>query len=103
MTCIGFSDLPEAYAGQPLRQAHARHPIMGGQFNRRLTLFREAMQRHQVPEEIAVHLLAHTEKLRPLVTAQPGSQCIQEAMGGPLISSWRPSTTPDQSSLEPDA
>ena len=80
-----------AYEGRPIRQAHAKHVIMGGQFNRRLTLFKEAMIRHEVPLEIMKFLLDHTEKLRPLVTAQPATVCAHTRTGGPLLSSWSPS------------
>jgi hemoglobin len=82
------ADIP--YSGRPLRTAHAKHPIMGGQFNRRLTLFREALQAHLVPPEIVAHLLRHTEKLRPLVTTQPGSDCLHNVTTGPLLTSWQP-------------
>ena len=85
------ADLP--YEGRPIRTAHAKHPIMGGQFNRRITLLREALQAHSVAAEIVDHLVAHTEKLRPLVTAQPGSECVAKVMGGPILSSWTPSSS----------
>lgn len=78
------------YEGRPIRTAHAQHRIMGGQFNRRLTIFAETMRDHEVPDEIVQHLLAHTEKLRPLVTAQPAQACIHTDPGGALITAWKP-------------
>ena len=79
-----------AYEGQPLRTAHAKHPIMGGQFNRRKTILHETMVDHAFPDDVIHLLLQHTEQLRPLITAQPDSACITEQAGGPLLSSWAP-------------
>jgi hemoglobin len=64
-----------AYSGRPLREAHAPHPILGGQFMRRRELLRLAMARHGVPEDVAARLLAHTDRLRPLITREAGSAC----------------------------
>ena len=64
-----------AYSGRPLREAHAKHPILGGQFMRRRELFRLAMVRHALPEDVIGRLLAHLDRLRPLVTREAGSAC----------------------------
>lgn len=63
------------YTGKPIREAHAPHPIMGGHFERRWILLKESMQSHGVPVSVQEAIEEHTRKLRPLVTAQPGSQC----------------------------
>lgn len=64
-----------AYTGRPLDVAHARHRIMGGQFMRRLKLLRDVLDEHRVPRHIVDHWVAHTERLRPLVTRDRGSEC----------------------------
>ena len=81
---------PVAYEGRPIQQAHAQHPIMGGQFNRRLTILRETLADHEVDPAVSEFLLAHTERLRPLITAQPGDTCITDRSTGPLVSGWAP-------------
>jgi hemoglobin len=66
---------PVLYEGRPLRQAHAKHRIMGGQFARRKELLRKTLVAHAVPDEIASAWLAHVESLRDQVTAEPDGQC----------------------------
>ena len=63
------------YTGRPLDEAHARHPIMGGQFMRRLKLLEETLDEHAVPPHIRAHWLAHTLSLRPLITRDEGGRC----------------------------
>ncbi|MGH7848089.1 MAG: group I truncated hemoglobin [Candidatus Binatia bacterium] len=64
-----------AYQGRPLHVAHAKHPIMGGQFMRRMQILRETLEELDVPEEVRSAWLAHTESLRPLITRDRGSDC----------------------------
>ena len=63
------------YKGRPLDEAHAKHPIMGGQFARRLQILRETLEFYQVPESIRDAWIQHTESLRPLITRDAGSDC----------------------------
>jgi hemoglobin len=63
------------YTGRPLDEAHRAHPIMGGQFARRLMILKETLQQFQVPEHVKQHWLAHTESQRPLITADSGREC----------------------------
>ena len=63
------------YRGRPLDEVHAKHPIMGGQFARRLQILRETLDAFRVPEPIREAWIAHTESLRPLITRDPGSDC----------------------------
>ena len=63
------------YTGRPLAEAHRAHPIMGGQFARRLTILKETLEAFNVPEHVKQHWLAHTESLRPLITADVGKEC----------------------------
>ncbi len=67
------ADLP--YEGRPLREAHARHRIMGGQFARRTQILRQVLAEHDVPPHIREHWLRGVEKLRALVTGQPDHEC----------------------------
>jgi len=66
---------PHAYGGRPLRAAHAKHRIMGGQFARRLQLLRNVFATHRVPEEVQRAFLAHNESLREQVTSQDLGEC----------------------------
>ena len=63
------------YTGRPIREAHAKHRIMGGQFARRLTLLRETFEDHGVPLSIRESWLEHQESLRAEVTAFDGGRC----------------------------
>ena len=63
------------YHGRPLDEVHAKHPIMGGQFARRLQILRETLERYRVPAHIREAWLEHTESLRPLITRDAGSDC----------------------------
>jgi len=63
------------YQGRPLEEAHAKHPIMGGQFLRRQQILRETLEEFGVPIEIQEAWLEHNEKLRPLITRDRGSDC----------------------------
>lgn len=63
------------YQGRALDEAHAKHPIMGGQFMRRLTILRETLDEYDVPKEIRDAWLSHTESLRSLITRDAGSDC----------------------------
>jgi hemoglobin len=66
---------PEPYRGRPLRAAHAKHRIMGGQFMRRKELLRQTLAAHAVDQDIIDAWLAHTESLRDVVTTAPDGQC----------------------------
>jgi hemoglobin len=66
------------YTGKPIRQAHAKSPILGGHFERRLQILRETLADHQVAPGVQDEWLGHTLKLRKLVTADRGSECDHE-------------------------
>jgi hemoglobin len=63
------------YQGQPLRTAHARHTIFGGQFERRLQILRETLADHAVDPEVQRAWIDHTHALRSQVTHDAGSEC----------------------------
>ena len=66
---------PVTYGGRPLRQAHAPHRIMGGQFERRKKILSDVLKAHGVPDDIHDAWLEHTESLRDLITTDSGSEC----------------------------
>ncbi len=63
------------YTGKPMRAAHAPHRIMGGQFMRRRRILEESLEVHDVAAAVRDAWLQHTDALRPLVTADSGSDC----------------------------
>lgn len=64
-----------AYCGQPMDKAHAKHRIMGGQFDRRLMILREVLEEKGVEPTIREGWLAYHQSLRHLVTGDPRGQC----------------------------
>lgn len=64
-----------AYEGRPMGRVHARHAIMGGQFDRRRQILKEAMAAHGVPPDIEAAWLAHVDKLRSTITRDGRGQC----------------------------
>jgi len=70
---------PISYTGRPIGEAHGKHPIMGGQFMRRLQILTETLIEFDVPPEVRNHWLEHTKNLRPLVTRDTESQCDSES------------------------
>lgn len=64
-----------AYTGRPIDEVHARHPIMGGQFDRRLQILKETLEEFDVPLPVRKHWLEHTLRLRPLITRDAAGQC----------------------------
>jgi hemoglobin len=66
---------PQQYAGRPLRQAHAKHRIMGGQFARRRKILEEVLDAHGAPPDVKAAWLAHVESLRGQITGDSDGQC----------------------------
>ena len=59
---------PGSYRGRPLRDVHARLPIMRGHFGRRLQILRQVLAAHEVPADIVAAWVDHNEALRSEVT-----------------------------------
>jgi hemoglobin len=64
-----------AYRGLPMRTAHGRHTIFGGQFERRLQLLKQTIADHGVDPDVARVWIEHTLALRPQITHDRGSEC----------------------------
>jgi hemoglobin len=73
---------PSGYEGRPIRVAHAAHPIMGGQFNRRLRLLDQTLRDHGVSDEVREAWLAHNEQLRSQVTRDRADECADPLSRG---------------------
>ena len=67
------------YEGRPIRAAHGPHPIMGGHFDRRLTILRQTLTKHAVPQAIIDAWVEHHQSLRAQVTADVDSNCNHDA------------------------
>lgn len=63
------------YTGRPIRAAHARSPIMGGHFDRRLKILEETLADHEVAPEVRDAWLGHNLALRAQVTEDARSEC----------------------------
>jgi len=63
------------YQGRALDHAHAKHPIMGGQFARRMQILKETLEDFHVPQPVRDAWLQHNESLRKLITSDSGSDC----------------------------
>ncbi len=66
---------PREYTGKPIREAHSSHRIMGGQFGRRLTILKETMAAHHLPQPVQEAWIEHTLSLRDQVTADSLGEC----------------------------
>jgi truncated hemoglobin YjbI len=74
-----------AYEGRPLREAHRRHTISGGQFARRTQILREVLDECAVPADVQAAWLDHVARLRPQITGQADAECEPTAAPGPLV------------------
>ncbi len=70
---------PIVYTGMTIAAAHAKHPIMGGHFMRRLQILKDTMREFGVPEHVQAHWIEHTLQLRPIVTNDALGECNPEA------------------------
>jgi hemoglobin len=68
------------YSGKPMREAHARVPILGGHFDRRVQILRNVLADHGVDQEVVDTWIGHTLALREQITADRGSECDHDAV-----------------------
>ena len=66
---------PIAYSGRSMSDAHARVPITGGHFDRRLVILEETLRDHQVDAEVQRRWLEHARALRAQLTSDPDQSC----------------------------
>jgi hemoglobin len=66
---------PAVYAGRPLRQAHAAHPIRGGHFARRMQILRQVLAAHGVPPEVQQRWIEHDMALAGQITGDGVGEC----------------------------
>lgn len=90
---LGARDV--VYQGRSMRAAHARVPILGGHFERRMQILRDTLADHDVPEAVREKWLAHSLSLRRQVTADRGSECDHQRSAERLGSAAKtPGPTP---------
>jgi hemoglobin len=63
------------YDGRSLKEAHERHRIMGGQFDRRKQILSEVLADHGIDTEVREKWIAHVEELRGVITSRAEGQC----------------------------
>lgn len=63
------------YQGRPLREAHARVPILGGHFDRRLQLMKDALDAAGASPAVRAAIVDHSVAMRAQITADPTSDC----------------------------
>ena len=63
------------YDGRPIGRVHARHAIMGGQFDRRRQILKEHIERHNVAADITADWLAHVDRMRATITRDGPGVC----------------------------
>jgi hemoglobin len=59
-----FLGAPVAYRGRELGEAHGKHPIMGGHFNRRRQILKNTLEENQIPQDVIDMWMAHIDSLR---------------------------------------
>jgi hemoglobin len=63
------------YTGRAMRTAHAKSPIFGGHFERRLQILRETLRDNAVDPDVQKVWIDHTLALRDQITSDKGSEC----------------------------
>lgn len=91
---LGAPDV--VYRGQPIRTAHAKHTIFGGQFERRLQILKQTLAAHAVDPEVQRVWIEHTLALRSQVTHDRGSECADPPA---KLSIAQPDPSPDRKIL----
>jgi len=66
------------YTGRSIKSAHAKVPVLGGHFDRRMQILKDTLADHAVDSEVQKKWLDHSSSLRALVTADAGSDCDHE-------------------------
>ncbi len=64
-----------AYTGKDLREAHRKHPILGGHFARRRQILKNVLTKRAIESSIIEHWLAEVDALREQVTSNLATEC----------------------------
>lgn len=73
------------YTGRSMPAAHARVPILGGHFERRLQLLKNVLRDHAVDADVVAAWVEHTLALRSQVTGDAGSECDHDVAAARLV------------------
>ena len=63
------------YSGRSLKEAHASHLIMGGQFDRRRQILLEVLDEQGIAADVRTGWLSHVDDLRNLIVRGGQGQC----------------------------
>ena len=66
------------YTGKTMREAHAKHAILGGQFDRRRKILEDVLEAHGIDPEVRAQWIDHTNAMRSQITADKDSNCNSE-------------------------
>ncbi len=69
-----------AYTGMTMREAHAKHAILGGQFDRRRKILEDVLVAQGVDAEVREAWIDHTNAMRDQITPDKDSNCNSEAV-----------------------
>jgi hemoglobin len=69
---------PIPYTGMTMREAHAKHGILGGQFDRRRKILEDVLEAHGIDAEVRATWIDHTNAMRSQITADKDSNCNTE-------------------------
>ena len=67
------------YTGMTMREAHAKHAILGAQFDRRRKILEDVLEAHGIDPDVRAAWIDHTNAMRAQITADKGSECNHEA------------------------
>ncbi len=65
---LRFFDEETKYTGRNLREAHRALKVKTGEFNRRMVLLKQAMEKNNLPTELIARWIEHNEQAREIVT-----------------------------------
>jgi hemoglobin len=91
---LGASHIP--YTGKPMREVHAGHAILGGQFDRRRKILEDVLIAQGVDAEVRETWIAHTNAMRAQITPDKDSNCNREPAKDPGVHVDGDSTAPLQ-------
>ena len=66
------------YSGRSMTDAHARVPITGGHFDRRVVILEETLEAHHVDPDVRTRWLDHVHSLRDRLISDPDAACRSE-------------------------